>query len=320
MSFASCRTAVVIMLATLTIAVQSLDGALLLNYQFESVEGLPPGDQSTADSSGNFVSSAGTVNAVLGHGTQTPGVDFPNLIAGPVRNLAAGIRSRNPKSAMSFPGNPATGNIATNVERVEIADVSSGALDATFANFTVALWLNPSTTSRGRFAIGKLGNNGSRGWQTSSNDGTTDLIVDYFSTVSNGTDRSLKIVDALPLNTWTHVIFAFDGTNQIEAIYVNNVLQTAVDASASSLATAPSVLNGANGTPFRVGHRGGTQNSVGAWAGGIDDVMIFDETLSYSRAGSATGTGSSLVPESSSFVLALAAFALTKGAFRRPWL
>ncbi|MEX2309419.1 MAG: LamG domain-containing protein [Pirellulales bacterium] len=296
---------------------QSLYGAMLLNYQFETVDGSPPGGQTTPDSSGNFTSAAGTVNAVLGHGTNTPGTDFPNLVAGPVENVSAGVRSRNPESAMNFPGNPVTGNINTNVERVEIADASSGALDATFTNFTVALWLNPSSTSRGRFAIGKLGNNGSRGWQISSADGTTDLSVDYYSTINNLTDRSLTVANALPLNTWTHVIFAFDGTNGTEAIYVNNVLQQNVNSAASSLLTVPAILNGSNGTPFRVGHRGGNQNSVGAWAGGIDDVMIFNETLAYSRTGSATGTGSLLVPEPASLTATFMGLALAMGAFQR---
>jgi hypothetical protein len=141
------------------------------------------------------------------------------------------------------------------------------------------------------------------------------LIVDYFSTVSNGTDRALKVVDALPLNTWTHVIFTFDGTAQTEKIYINNVLQTVVDASLSSLGTVPSILNAANGQSFRVGHRGATGNTVGSWAGGIDDVMVFNETLAYSRAGSATGTGSTLVPEPSTVFLA--AFGLALVSIRR---
>jgi len=311
------RLFVVMVFATGLATSQSLYGALLLNYQFESVEGAPPSDQTTPDSSGNFTSAAGTINAVLGHGTQTPGIDFPNLVAGPVENVAAGVRSRNPNSAMNFPGNPATGNIAGNIERVEIADASAGALDAAFSNFTVALWLNPSSTDRDRFAIGKMGVNGNRGWQISSTAGTTDLAIDYFSTVSNGTDRSLKVVGALPLNTWTHVIFAYDGTTQTENIYINNVLQTAVDSTASSLAAVPVILNASNSQAFRVGHRGATGNAVGAWAGGIDDVMIFNETLAYSPAGSSTGTGSTLVPEPSTLIVAAFAFALAMGARQR---
>jgi hypothetical protein len=280
---------------------QSSNGALLLNYQFESVDGAPPTSQTTPDASGNFASTPGSINAVLGHGTQTPGVDFPSLISGPVQSSSGNVKSRNPASAMNFPGNPATGNIASNIERVEIADASSAALDATFSNFTVALWLNPSSTDRDRFAIGKIGGSGQRGWQISSPNGSTNLVIDYFD-AAGGSDRSLVVPGALPLNTWTHVVFAFDGVNRTEAVYINNALQTAN--SVGTLTSTPATLNAANNQPFRVGHRGATGNSVGSWAGGIDDVRIFNETLTHTTAGSSTGTGSTLIPEPTALMMA----------------
>jgi hypothetical protein len=299
------RTLATVAAATVVAISQSSYGALLLNYQFETVDGSPPSGQTTPDSSGNFTSTAGTVNAVLGYGTQTPGTDFPNLIPGPVANVAAGVMSRNPNSAMNFPGSPATGSINSNITRVEIADASSGALDASFSNFTVALWLDPSNTVRDRFAIGKIGGSGQRGWQISSTAGTTDLVIDYFATAGSTTSRSLKVSGGLPLNTWNHVIFAFDGTNQTEAVYINNVLQT-VDSTASTT-TIPATLNGSNSAAFRTGHRGATGAAVGAWAGGIDDVVIYNETLAFSETGSETGTGSLLlaVPEPGSALLTL---------------
>ena len=303
---------------------QLLLGAMLLNYQFEVTDGDPPSGRTTPDSSGNFASVAGTVNAVLGHGTQTPGVDFPNLVSGPVANFAAGVMSRNANSAMNFPGNPATGNITTSIERVEIADASSGALDGPpFSKFTVALWLNPSSTDRDRFAVGKMGQNSTsvgRGWQISSPAGSQDLVVDYFETASSTVSRSLKVSGGLPLSAWSHVIFAFDGTNLTEAIYINNVPQT-VDSTVSTT-PIPATLNGSNGAPFRVGHRGATGNTVGSWAGGIDDVVIFNETLAFTPTGSADGTGSLLlqaqeVPEPGSLVYALICLGLTSATRRR---
>lgn len=293
---------------------QSSYGALLLNYQFESVDGVPPSGQTTSDSSGNFTSVPGSVNAVLGHGTQTPGVDFPNLISGPVQISSGNKKSRNPASAMNFPGNPATGNIASNIERVEIADASSAALDATFSNFTVALWLNPSSTDRDRFAIGKIGGSGQRGWQIYSPNGTANLVIDYFN-AAGGSDRSLVVPDALPLNTWTHVILAFDGVNQTEAVYINNSLRTAT--SVGTLTSTPTTLNAANNQPFRVGHRGATGNSVGSWAGGIDDVRIFNETLTHTTAGSSIGTGSTLVPEPCALMMAMFGIAMAASTWKR---
>ena len=292
-------------------------GGLMLNYQFETVDGAAPSNQTTPDSSGNFTSTAGTINAVLGHGTNTPGTDFPNLIAGPVENISAGVMSRNPNSAMNFPGNIATGNIASNIERVEIADASAGGLtglDGTYSNFTVALWLNPSSTDRDRFAVGKMGGSGQRGWQISSPAGTTNLAIDYFVT-AGGADRTLTLTNALPLNTWTHVIFTFDGVGLVDNVYINNVL--ALPTATGASVGVPATLNAANSAAFRVGHRGATGNTVGSWAGGIDDVLIFNETVAFSPIGSLTGTGSLLVPEPSSIAIVAIGMALMLGTGQR---
>jgi hypothetical protein len=279
---------------------QSSFGALLINYQFEEVVGSPPTGQTTPDFTGNFVSNAANTNRVLGHNTNTPGTDFPILAAGPVQNTAAGLRSRNKDWFMNFPGNPATGNIAANAERVEIADGSTGALKADFGNFSVALWLNPSSTDRDRYAVGKMGGSGQRGWSIASQVNSTNLMIDYFSTGTTG-DRTLIVPNALPLNTWTHVIFTFDGANQTEAIYINNRPQSFT--ASGSLTSVPSIINADNTQSFKVGHRGATGNTVGSWAGGIDDVMIFDHTLAHTRAGSSSGTGMTLVPEPSPYLL-----------------
>ena len=285
-----CRACTAIACIALLATSQSSYGALMVNYQFESVSGTAGTDQTTPDASGNFASTPGTVNAVLGQS------EFPALIAGPVQNLAAGVRSRNSNSAMNFPGNPASGSLSSNFERVEIANGSSGALNASFSNFSVALWLNPSNTTRDRFAIGKMGGGGQRGWQIVSPNGTSELVIDYFD-AAGGLDRSLHLPNALPLDTWTHVLFAFDGINQTEAVYLNNKLQNSVDTSLSGSAAVLATLNGSNSAAFRVGHRGASGSAVGSWAGGIDDVMILNETLAHTPAGSLTGTGSTLVPE-----------------------
>jgi hypothetical protein len=293
-----CCAVAVVLVTALTNA-KEVRAALLLNYQFETVEGTAGVDQTTPDSSGTFTSVAGSVNAVIGHGTQIPGTNFPNLIAGPVRNTAAGVQSRNPNSAMSFPGNPATGNITTSVERVEIADASAGALDAAFTNFTVSMWLNPSSTDRDRYVAGKMGGSGQRGWQFVSPAGTTNLNLDYFD-AAGGSDRTLSLTNALNLGEWTHLIYVFDGVNQTEQIYLNNVLQS--PSISGGLTGVPGTLNSSNSAAFRVGHRGATGNTIGSWAGGIDDVMIFNESLAFTPTGSATGTGSLLavaVPEPS---------------------
>jgi hypothetical protein len=112
------------------------------------------------------------------------------------------------------------------------------------------------------------------------------------------------------------VTFVFDGTNLTEALYINNVLQTP-DTTASTT-TIPSTLNASNSALFRVGHRGGTGTSVAGWAGGIDDVLIFNETLAFTPTGSLTGTGSLLasIPEPTSFVVVALAGVMMFGAWK----
>lgn len=302
-----CCAVAVVLVTALTNA-NEVRAALLLNYKLDEIVADPV--QTTPDASGNFDSATGTINAVLGHG----GTNIPTIVDGPVRNYDAGVQSRNLNKAMSFPGNDAATGIGGNIERVEIADVSSGALDAPFTNFTVSMWLNPSNQIGDRFAIGKMGGSNQRGWQIASPGGSEDLTIDYFLSTANPTvavptDRSLKVVGALPLGEWTHVTFVFDGVNGTEAIYLNNLLVPSANVlQLGTLPAVPGILNGANSAAFRVGHRGATGSSVGSWAGGIDDVMIFNESLAFSPTGSATGTGSLLavaVPEPSTAVIGL---------------
>lgn len=264
------RAVFCLVVAATVAAAQSSFGALLLNYQFESVVGTAP-TQTTPDSSGNFVSSNPTplVNAVLGFGTNTPGTDYPQLVAGPVQSV-------NPASAMKF-----YGGAGTSFTRVEIADASAAALDAAFTNFSFAAWVNPSSLTNDRFIAGKIGGSGQRGWQFYSPNGTTNLTLDYFASSANSTDRTFSLANVLPLDTWTHVAFAFDGGLGTEALYINGVAQSLTNT--GTLVSPPATLNGSNSAAFRVGHRGATGTSVGAWNGALDDVRIYNETLSQSQ-------------------------------------
>jgi hypothetical protein len=278
-------------------------GALLVNYRFETVDGAVP-NQTTPDSSGNFASTAGTINALLGFGT-TPGTNYPQQMAGPVQN--ATVQSLNPTSAMQF---FSTGG-NTSHTRVEIANGSAGALNASFTNFSVALWLNPAAHDGGT-AIGKMGNNGQRGWNISVTS-TGGLSLDYFSTGSNGSDRNFLIAGALPLSTWTHVAFTFNGNTgfKSEAIYINGVAQALTNTGPQL--TIPDVLWSNNTAPFKVGHRGGNQTSVRGWNGGIDDVRIYNETLDAAQVQALM----TQVPEPRGIALAVIGAVSAIACFRR---
>lgn len=314
--------------AAAMLVAESSFGTLLVNYQFETVDGAVP-SQTTPDSSGNFASSA-TVNALLGPGT-TPGTDYPAQLSGVGLVANGSVMSLNPNNAMSFPGT-ASGNMT----RVSIAKASAGALDASFTNFTFAAWVNPTSTATDRYIAGKIGGGSSssnRGWQLYSPDaasvdqgggnitvGGDDLVIDYFQNQSGSGNpsRSLVVQDVLPANTWTHVAFAFDGVLGTEAIYINGLAVPFVNVTGT--ATVPTALNGLNNSAFLVATRGGTNStntSTTGWIGGIDDVRVYNETLAASAIGSGSGVGSLLapVPEPSCFVLA--SLALVGGAVVR---
>jgi hypothetical protein len=264
------------LLVALAMCVPATYGNLLLNYQFETVDGTAP-NQTTPDSTGTYTSS-GTVplvNALVGFGTSTPGTDYPLQTAGPVAN--ATVKSLNPSNYMNFYSIAGS----TNFTRVEIDDTQTGAIDVSFTKFSVALWLNPSDSTTDRFAIGKIGIDGNRGWQILGKNGTSNMELDYYATTANGTDRAFILENVLPLNTWTHVAFSFDGEAGAEAIYINGAAQTLTNL--GEQLTVPTTLNSANSFPLRVGHRGRTGSTIGGWRGGIDDVRIFDQALTASE-------------------------------------
>jgi hypothetical protein len=303
----NCRTLGGIFAIAVTLSTAPSFAALLVNYQFETVDGAVA-TQTTPDSSGTFVSSNPTplVNAMLGYGT-TPGTDYPQQLAGPVAN--GSVQSLNPNNYMKFSSAVSSSGTANNFTRVEIADASSGALDAAFTNFSVALWLNPTgltPTGNDRFAIGKIGGSGQRGWQIYSPGMTSDLFLDYFVSPS-GAAQTLSLTGVLPQNTWTHVAVTYDGPGGVANIYINGAL--ALNQTTGVLAA----WNGANNQPFRVGHRGATGGSVSGWIGGIDDVRLYNETLSANQVQDLM----TAVPEPSGVVLAVIALGGAIAHYRR---
>lgn len=294
--------------------------APILNYQFESIDSTTiPGSVTTPDSTGTYTSSA-TVNALLGDGS-TPGVNFPQLTSGFVSNSL--YQSLNPNSYMYFPGSPSTGSSASSVKpaRVEIAKASAGALDQPQINFSFAAWVNPTAvgfgdpvTIQNRFIAAKVGQgtaSSNRGWQILAaapnsnpvnglvnNGGGDDLEIDFSQNTSGSPNPNISIMinDVLPLNTWTHVAFTFDGTTPV--VYINGLATTPTGFSTTT--PGPNRVNGTNSAAFMVADRG--SNSQYGWIGGIDDVRVYTETLD------AAGVQALLVPipEPSTFAVIIA--------------
>jgi hypothetical protein len=94
---------------------------------------------------------------------------------------------------------------------------------------------------------------------------------------------NIVVQDVLPLNTWTHIAFTFDGATGTEAVYVNGVPATMM-ADPTGLTAVPATLNGSNPGGFMAGSRANTSSAgrltgIFGWIGGLDDLRIYDQTL-----------------------------------------
>jgi hypothetical protein len=305
MSYLVTKWTVCVLVVAASIGSASLSpAALLLNYQFESVDGAIP-NQTTPDSAGTFAAGP-SVNVLIGHGTNTPGTSYPQLVAGPVAN--ASYKSLNPNSAIQL---NSVSNGSANRTGVTIADASAGSLDAVFTAYSVAVWVHPRSTSTYRMIGGKFGGNGNRGWHLGSPTGTTNLDVFYFGAANDADNSSRRyaLTNVLPLDTWTHIAFTFDGVNQVDAVYINGVSQSLTNTGTS--AVVPTQLYAANSENFWVGNRGAI-GGVTSWDGNLDDFRIYNHALSASEVNALLIR----VPEPATWIIVAFAFTVT-GRIRR---
>ncbi len=147
-------------------------------------------------------------------------------------------------------------------DRVRVGDAGSINLAS---GMTLEAWVNPSATN---------------GWRTVlMKERVMDLSYGLYGsgearpaifTATDGETGSAKAVDALPLNTWTHLAATYDGTTL--RMYVDGAL---IDA--TNLSSGPLIPG--NG-PLSIGG-----NTIyGEWFKGlIDEVRVYDRALSASQ-------------------------------------
>ena len=88
-------------------------------------------------------------------------------------------------------------------------------------------------------------------------------------------------VDQLKINTWQHVVITYDGSQKTKGVKIH------IDGKLSENAVEADTLNGTIETAaaFKIGSRSQGAN----WKGGVDDIRIYDRTLSTKEINSFPG-------------------------------
>lgn len=186
---------------------------------------------------------------------------------------------------MSTTTSPVTGKIGQAFKlngSTQYVSVGPGTVSSLTNNFTISAWVKPNSLSGIRRIVGVSNVSSVNGFGFGTNGEklrfTTNGVLDYDTSSTN----DIK----LATSTWVHVAVVFDSANDA-TFYINGTaVETVAGASpATANADDPIYIGGA-----RTG--GGTLNEL--WNGVIDDVRIYNYTLSYKditqiyAAGSAT--------------------------------
>jgi Concanavalin A-like lectin/glucanases superfamily len=129
-------------------------------------------------------------------------------------------------------------------------DLSSG---------TVEFWVNPSSLSTAFSTV--LGNRGPGGVRYSFHLSSTQIGIDNGS----GTINTLTPATPVPTNAWTHLAFVNDGSNT--TVYINGLASGTI---------AGGFNTGIQNQPLTIGAANTPSAGEGSFAGGIDEVRIWN--------------------------------------------
>src|SRR6266540_437379 len=145
----------------------------------------------------------------------------------------------------------------------------------TSQSFTVSAWVNLTDTSSNRTAVSQDGNRYSGFFLNY----VSSLNRWVFSRMTSDTEVRATSDAAPTLGAWTHLVGVHDTAAGTMRLYVNGVLQST---------TAPAGNWSATGA-FVVGRAKGGGTVVNTWAGGIDDVRVYQKVLSDDQIAALAG-------------------------------
>ena len=225
----------------------------------------------------NVTDTAPTI--VIGGGSSTdsmptgnPGISATNLV------LAYDMSSLSGSAMKDFSGTGNDGTITgTSIVAGKYGNARSfsgsdkiSAADATSlkpTTFTVSVWVNPSSTPGSQKPLmGKVNYGGTSGWVAITSAANLNLEMAVFNTL--GSSYNSPPTPSLPLSTWTHLAFTFDGSTI--RTYENGVQVGAGTAFVGTFAPAT--------TSFHVGSDG-----ANTWPGAVDQVEFFSGALTAAQ-------------------------------------
>ena len=145
----------------------------------------------------------------------------------------------------------------------------------TFSTFTASLWINDNSTGDQRGFLLNKRDVGLIEWQFVYYD--TGYFVELYSANSTSILYRAQTTTTLSTNTWYHIAFTWDGTDETGIkVYVNGSPESSVNSEVGGTFTAMSNTS----APLHLGIPGfGLTNTVG-WDGLIDELHLWSRVLS----------------------------------------
>lgn len=149
------------------------------------------------------------------------------------------------------------------------------------SNFSVSLWVNPSTAGSGGQVIGKWASDNTKGWAIDVGYYHTNEVTIAFRNNSGGDYWSAYSATTIPAKSWTHIAMYYPGNGSAPTLWINGQLQTLTTYLVLGNGLSGIVDSGENLTIGR-SHMF-TETSYIYFSGSVDDVRIYNRALSASE-------------------------------------
>ena len=158
----------------------------------------------------------------------------------------------------------------TGTSYINVLDAGTSSLDLV-SNFSISLWVNPATISNcGAAPTCTLLNK-----ETSYEFGIDNTGNIEWALYTAGNWEWHQTAATAPVGTWTHLTMIYNGS--YVTFYKNGL-------SVGSIADPEGGLLGTNNDDLKIGARGGDAAAWGYYNGSIDDVLIFNRSITAAEA------------------------------------